>query len=267
MTGLAFALTLTWGAAASAEEARTRLSQSVEGPVAGSSQNYAQRLDQAPLDQAKPLLSGGSRPESASQSRLLAHPTGRVFSIADAQAVMSWDDDDDGFYHRLRVSFDPDVSGAEAWVYARLYLSLEGGPWNHYYTTDVFPINGDASDDAYEVVTRLQDGYPTGYYDVLIELYDADYDLLVLNYGPYEDRDLAVLPLEDSYRDSYEEGGGGAMGPGLLLLLLLPIIGFVHNRGIRAAERIDANKPVFPGPESRALCLDFRSGDATCEPK
>jgi hypothetical protein len=163
--------------------------------------------------------------------RMLSHPTGRIFTIADAQTVMSWDDDDDGFYHRLRVSFDPDVSGAEAWVYARLYLSLEGGPWNHYYTTEVFPINGDASDDAYEVVTRLLDGYPTGYYDVLIELYDADYDLLVLNYGPYEDRDLAVLPLEDSYRDSYEEGGGGgAAGPGFLLLMLPAVAGVALKR-------------------------------------
>lgn len=231
LAGLAMALTLTWGAGASAEGVGTRLSQSVEGPVAGSSQNYTERLEQAPLDQAKALLSGGSRSESASQMRMLSHPTGRIFTIADAQTVMSWDDDDDGFYHRLRVSFDPDVSGAEAWVYARLYLSLEGGPWNHYYTTEVFPINGDASDDAYEVVTRLLDGYPTGYYDVLIELYDADYDLLVLNYGPYEDRDLAVLPLEDSYRDSYEEGGGGgAAGPGFLLLMLPAVAGVALKR-------------------------------------
>ncbi len=229
LTLMAVILTLTWGEGALAEATRTRLSQSVEGPVAQSSETYTEKLDRAPLDEAEPLVIGASRTES----RTLAHPTGRVFSVFDAQTVVSWDDDDDGFYHRLRVSFDPDVDGGEAWVYARLYLSLEGGPWNHIYSTDVFPINGDASDDAYEVVTRLLDGYPTGYYDVLIELYDADYDLLVVNYGPYEDRDLAVLPLEDSYRDSYEEvssGGGGAMGPGLLLLVLMGVIRVVTGR-------------------------------------
>jgi hypothetical protein len=222
LVGFATALVLGWGQGALAQETRARLSQSVEGPVAEAPANPTQALDLAPLDEAKPLLIGGSRTETVAQQRALAHPTGRVFSVFDAATVLSWDDDDDGFYHRLRVSFDPDVSdGSEAWVYARLYLSLEGGPWNHIYTTDVFPITGDANDDAYEVVTRLLDGYPTGYYDVLIELYDADYDLLVVNYGPYEDRDLAVLPLEDSYRDSYEEsGGGGAMGAGLLLLML-----------------------------------------------
>jgi hypothetical protein len=209
----------------SAETTQSRLSQSVEGAVAASPESYSEALDQASVQESEPLIIGGSRAESASQQRLLAHPYGRVFSLFDAKAVMSWDDDDDGFYHRLKVSFDPDVDDGDAWVYARLYLSLEGGPWNHYHTTEDILISSDDSDDAYEVVTRLLDGYPTGYYDVLIELYDADYDLLVVNYGPYEDQDLAALPLEDSDRDSYEEyGGGGAMGGGLLLLALLGVI-------------------------------------------
>jgi hypothetical protein len=232
------ALTLGWGEWAFADETRARLSQSVEGAVATPTADYTEKLDLATLDEAPPLVSGGSRSETASQQRTLAHPTGRIFTIIDAQVVMSWDDDDDGFYHRLRVSFDPDVDSGEAWVYARLYLSLEGGPWNHFYTTEVFAITGDASDDAYEVVTRLLDGYPTGYYDVLIELYDADYDLSVVNYGPYEDRDLAVLPLEDSYRDSYEEsGGGGAMGGSLLLLLLIGAV----KLGVRRPGEVALN--------------------------
>ncbi len=232
LVGLTLALSLCWGEGVLADDTRARLSQSVEGPVAQASTSYTEALDLAPVDEAQPLVSGGSRSETVSQQRTLAHPTGRVFSVFDAATVLSWDDDGDGFFHRLRVSFDPDVSdGSEAWVYARLYLSLEGGPWNHFHTTEVFSITGDASDDAYEVVTRLLDGYPTGYYDVLIELYDADYDLLVVNYGPYEDRDLSVLPLEDSYRDSYEEiGGGGAMGAGLLLLMLTGVLRVVGSR-------------------------------------
>lgn len=228
---IAMVLGLIWGQGSFADETRARLSQSVEGPLAQSSESTTARLDKAPLDEAAPLLRAGGRTESASQQRLAAHPGGLAFSVFDAWSELSWDDDDDGFYHRLKVSFDADVSGGEAWVFARLYLSLEGGPWNHYYTTEVFPINGDASDDAYEVVTRLLDGYPTGYYDVLIELYDADYNLLVVNYGPYEDRDLAVLPLEDSYRDSYyDTGGGGALGAELLVLALLGIAGSVLAR-------------------------------------
>ncbi len=219
LPSLVLVLLLGWGEGLFAQEALTRLSQSVEGPAGRNAEQIEQQFELAPLEEAAPLVTAGSGGSQTVQ-RLLSHPDGRVFSVFDAHTVLSWDDDDDGFYHRLRVSFDADVDSGEAWVYARLYLSLEGGPWNHFFTTEVFPITGDATDDVYEVVTRLIDGYPTGYYDVLIELYDADYDLLVVNYGPYEDRDLAVLPLEDSYRDSYYEsdGGGGALGPGLLVL-------------------------------------------------
>ncbi|MCU7809990.1 MAG: choice-of-anchor H family protein [Candidatus Thiodiazotropha sp. (ex Notomyrtea botanica)] len=216
-----------------AEATATRLTQSVEGLVSASSDSVSQRLEKAPVTEASELLTGGSRLERVTQQRPLAHPAGQVFSIFDAQTVISLDDDDDGYYHRLRVSFDPDVDAGIAWVYAKLYLSLEGGPWNHYFTTDVFSIEDDLTGDAYEVVTRLLDGYPTGYYDVLIELYDADYDLLVVNYGPFEDRDLAVLPLEDIDRDSYHEhGGGGALGPVLLLLALLAV-----TKGYRVRQR------------------------------
>jgi hypothetical protein len=234
--GFGLALTMIGSHAALAAEAASRLSQSVEGPLSPQTQSSAEQMDQAPVDELPALIQGGSRMESA--ARTTAHPTGRIFSIFDAQTVISRDDDDDGFYHHLRVSFDADVADGTAWVYARLYLSLEGGPWNHYFTTDVFPIEGDASGDDYVVDTRLLDGYPTGYYDVLIELYDADYDLLAVNYGPYEDRDLAVLPLEDSYRDEdYANGGGGAMGLGVWLLALLAVTkGYRSRRGSGAAQ-------------------------------
>ncbi|MEJ2405661.1 MAG: choice-of-anchor H family protein [Candidatus Thiodiazotropha sp.] len=213
---------LTQGQGAWAETSLPRYSQSVEGAVVNAPEDYAPRLDQAPVEEAAPLVGVGNEAEPAQMQRTMAHPNGQSFSINDASIVLSRDDDDDGFYHRIRVSFDPDVSNEEAWVYAKIYLSLEGGRWNHLYTTEVFRIVGTRADDGYEVVTRLLDGYPAGYYDVLIELYDADFDLLMVNYGPYEDRDLAVLPLEDSYQDDDDVyGGGGAMDLGLLVLLLV----------------------------------------------
>ncbi|MES9992437.1 MAG: choice-of-anchor H family protein [Candidatus Thiodiazotropha sp.] len=208
-----------------AEESGARFSQSLEGRVSASVEKEDTQLDQADVDEHQQLVVSGSRMKAAAQRSLAAHASGQWLSIFDAHAVISRDDDDDGFYHRLKVVFDADTSDDEAWVYARLYLSLEGGPWNHYYTTEVFPIRGANLSDEYEVVTRLLDGYPTGYYDVLIELYDADYDLLEVNYGPYEDGDLAVLPLEDSYRDDYHvHGGGGTSGLSLLLLGVLALI-------------------------------------------
>ncbi|MEW8027396.1 MAG: choice-of-anchor H family protein [Candidatus Thiodiazotropha sp.] len=212
---------LTAGQHVFAVEGGVRFSQSVEGAVAAGVENEGIRLDQADVDEHQELVVSGGRVRTTAQRTFAAHAVGRELSIFDAHTVISRDDDDDGYYHRLKVIFDADTSGDEVWVYARLYLSLEGGPWNHYYTTDLFPVEGDASDDEYEVVTRLLDGYPTGYYDVLIELYDGDDDLLAVNYGPYEDGDLAVLPLEDSYRDDYGGGGAVALIPVLLSLLLL----------------------------------------------
>ncbi|WP_316367498.1 choice-of-anchor H family protein [Candidatus Thiodiazotropha sp. CDECU1] len=214
-------LMLVIGGQAFATEGGVRLSQSVEGVVSTGAEKGEMELDQADVDELQELVVSGSRIEATAQRSSAAHPAGDHLSIFDAHSVISRDDDDDGYYHRLKVVFDADTSGEEVWVYARLYLSLEGGPWNHYFTTDVFPVSGYVSDDEYEVVTRLLDGYPSGYYDVLIELYDADYDLLEVNYGPYEDGDLAVLPLEDYYRDDY--GGGGATGMFMLMLGLLAV--------------------------------------------
>jgi hypothetical protein len=218
------------GPQVNAQEAALRYSQSVEGVVDGVEVDD-NRLDQADVDEHQALAVTGSRTRATAQRLFAAHVLGDDLHIFDAHTVISRDDDDDGYYHRIKVVFDADTSGDEVWVYARLYLSLEGGPWNHYYTTDTFAVEGDVSDDEYEVVTRLTDGYPTGYYDVLIELYDEDGDFLAVNYGPYEDADLAALPLEDSYRDDYDDGYGGTGASGLMLLLLLSVLALSKGFG------------------------------------
>jgi hypothetical protein len=217
---LVFSALMALAGALQADESVERLTQSVEGPVA--KQDWKSELDKAEIDIQAPMVRSGSRQKQLNSADVQAYHD-PDFSIFDARTVISRDDDDDGYYHRLSVSFDPDVVSGRAWVYAELYLSLEGGPWNRYYTTESFPIEGDDSEDDYEVVTRLMDGYPSGYYDVLIELYDADNDDFLAEYGPYDDRDLRALPLEDSYRDGddHYHGGGGAIGLSMLLLVLV----------------------------------------------
>jgi hypothetical protein len=210
-----------------------RLSQSLENPAAESeTEERSEPLNQAAVQVEPELKLAGDRvtPEVASKPDVAAHLTDQVLRIYDARTLLSYDDDGDGFYHRLEVTFDADVDHGDAFVYARLYLSYEGGPWNLYFTTNVFHILEDVSYDDYAVETRLLEGYPTGYYDILIELYDADWDEHVASYGPYEDGALRALPLEDLQRDTlgYDEGAypvsdshGGGGGIGLLGLLLL----------------------------------------------
>ena len=234
---------ISGSAHASAEGRSARLSQSVVVSSTTSAQEQQRRLDIAPVRQDPGLLRFGSRPENrASRDTVSAHPSGgHLYRIFDAQSVLLWDYDDDGFYHKFRVSFDADVDYGEAHVYAKLYLSYEGGPWNHYFTTDVFHILDSVAYDDYVVVTRLLEGYPSGYYDVLIELYDADSGNQVTSFGPYDDWALSALPLEDDARDynypsSISYGGGSLDWLFALVLVFSGVVVAVNRKGLRRAR-------------------------------
>ena len=55
-------------------------------------------------------------------------PASADYSIYDASVALLQDDDADGFHHRFEVRFDADTYFFSADVYARLYLSYQGGP-------------------------------------------------------------------------------------------------------------------------------------------
>ena len=151
------------------------------------------------------------------------------FWFYDADVVLFNDNDQDGYYHGIDLLFDADTYYDSAEVYAVVYLSLEGGPWNEYAVTDNFLIFGASADDEYVVVSELVSGYPTGSYDLLIELFDTWDNSFVASFGPADTSELAFLQLEDAGRDAPQqgttvivrEGGGGAFGAMLLLPLLL----------------------------------------------
>ncbi|MEM6640838.1 MAG: choice-of-anchor H family protein [Pseudomonadota bacterium] len=181
----------------------------------------------------KPLArKGAARELPASKPReARAYRNDTGFGVFDGFAEIYFDDDADGFFYGLDVFFDVDTDFTSAFVYAALYLSLDGGPWELYYTTADFEINGATSDDEYLVQTELFEGYPTAFYDVLVEVYDADFGGFVAEFGPADSAALARLPLEDQILDTpvsvgsgfvaVNTGGGGAAGPGLALLMFL----------------------------------------------
>lgn len=153
------------------------------------------------------------------------------FWIFDATTVIRDDFDGDGFYTRVELDFDADTVFEFADVYAVLYLSLEGGDWIEYGVTDVFRIYGASGNDTYFFDSDLVAGFPTGYYDVLIDLYDTFDDRLVASFGPSDSAELFDLPLESQSLDSEEiivvvtEEGGGSTGLVLLALLALTLAG------------------------------------------
>ena len=155
---------------------------------------------------------------------LLASPDHYIY---EADVVLFDDFDSDGYYRFLSVRIDADSNLASAYVYAELYLSPDGVNWEHYHSTEDFWIGGATSDDEFFVETELLSGYPPGEYDLLIELYDADFGTFSDEWGPFQSDDFALLPLEDATQDpepvsvTIVDGGGGAFGwifgPALLL--------------------------------------------------
>jgi hypothetical protein len=158
------------------------------------------------------------------------------FWFYTADVVLFNDHDGDGYYHGIDLLFDADTYFTAADVYAVVYLSWEGGPWNEYAATENFTIFGASGDDEYNVVTELLAGYPSGSYDILIELFDANDDAFVASYGPEDTSELAFLPLEDADRDTpivpeiivINNGGGGSLA--WLSLLMLTTTAVVSRR-------------------------------------
>lgn len=190
-------------------------------------------------DEFGALVTQGSRATSkrsavqsesgAKQSGVASNATAsNNFWFYSADVELFNDHDNDGHFHGIDLLFDADTYFVEADVYAVVYLSLNDGPWNEYSATDNFTLYGSAAEDEYVIVTELTSGYPTGSYDLLIELFDAYDDSFLASFGPVDTSELAFLPLEDSNRDTpfneppiiVRQRGGGSLGWFSLLLLL-----------------------------------------------
>jgi hypothetical protein len=163
----------------------------------------------------------------------IANRHDQLFEIYDADVNLISDFDGDGYHHVINVYFDVDVSPDVATVYAKLYLSREGGPWIQYYTTDLFSIHADDFADAYEVETELLEGYEPGYYEVLVEIYSLDHAFMVtsevLDYA-YLGRSLAIEgrnrdeAYDEYYYDDDDSHGAGSLASLLAFFLIIQVV-------------------------------------------
>ena len=176
-----------------------------------------------------------SRAKPVTQSMQTANAD---FWFYTADVELFNDHDRDGYYHGIDLLFDADTYYAIADVYAVVYLSLDGGPWNEYAATEDFTLFGASSEDDYVIVTELMAGYPSGSYDVLIELFDAYDNTFLAYFGPDDTSELAFLPLEDAERDVADvpnvtvvnHHGGGSTG--IALILVLALVALRRLRGV-----------------------------------
>ena len=194
-------------------------------PPALAAEGRVSELQEAPLDPqrvskytgtrgAAPLVAQKSskqhklRPASKTAALKSVRPSTTLsarasdFWFHDAGSTLRSDRDGDGFHREFRIRFDADVISGSAIVFARLYLRRVGDlDWLLYHETDDFDIIGEDGDDDYFVTTTLDDGWPTGDYDVLIDLYESGFPGIVATIGPVDSGALALLPLEETGLD------------------------------------------------------------------
>lgn len=224
-------LLLAAGRGALAADAEARLSVTTQGLASEQDTAFA-----GPQDKYGALTTLGDRNKSSRSSEQqkstisYAAAPNTDFWFYDAWVDLYADIDRDGFFSGIELTFDADTIYAVADVYAVVYLSYELGSWNEYAVTEDFTILGSSGTDEYFIETDLVAGYPTGDYDILIELFDAFDNSFIASIGPEDTSELALLPLEDMDRDSLEttqivvnSGGGGSFS--WLLLLGLGIAG------------------------------------------
>lgn len=204
------------------------------------SAHRVQLMGATPMTREQVIAKHTSQPlpsSSATSEDPYRAPVYHSFAIFDASSRLFEDFDYDGFYPTFSVTFDVDVFGSylneRADLFAELYLSRNGGPWVHYYTTDVFTIYGDSTQDDYEVLTTLYTGYPTDHYDVLIDVYEVGYSDIVATISADDTDGLYALPLESSDRDRVDEvivveESGGALS--IFALLGLGLFAALRKR-------------------------------------
>lgn len=186
------------------------------------------------IDEYSALESDGNRTTISSKTAGMEGTTtsqsfGYDFWVYTADVILFYDEDNDGHFTGIDLNFDIDTIYNSADVYAAVYLSYEGGPWNEYAISEDFTIYDTSGGDDYTLVTDLVTGYPTGEYDLLIEVFDAYTGDFVASFGPEDTSELSYLPLEDIDSDTpavverrvtiTREGGGGAAGLWMLLAL------------------------------------------------
>lgn len=171
-------------------------------PVIKKQEQTASKRSAVKTDKRKRVTAG----KSIRDTRPLLSQKSHEFEIYDANSYLIHDIDGDGYFSEFEIEFDADTVYSWAEVYAVLYISRNGGPWEEYYTTDVFDIHG-TNDDDYSVTTVLNFDYPTGDYDILIDLYEYGYSGIVATLSSEHDIDLSYLPLEDrDHETNYQSG-------------------------------------------------------------
>jgi hypothetical protein len=141
---------------------------------------------------------------------------------------LSGDINANGYYHRLEVEFDADTTEAYQLVFAEFTLLPTHGAERVYYTSSVFELFRQSSDDWLAVDTVLEHHFAADDYLLTVRLFDAHTGYMLAEISGFDDSNLDYIPLEDYAHDSYIPNSTtvevSAGTTGILLLLALCLV-------------------------------------------
>lgn len=115
--------------------------------------------------------------------------------------TLSHDEDNDGYYSRIKIIFDLDTDYSSIEVYAALVLIDSQNHKTEYFITEDFWLHGNSAIDDYQIKTLLEENWQTDYYRLRVEIYDADDGTLLTSLDDFDDSNFDNLPLESLDND------------------------------------------------------------------
>lgn len=155
------------------------------------------------------------------------------FWIYDSYVTLTADIDYDGYYSSFTLEFDVDTIYQSAPIYAVIYTSTSE-EFTPFYTTNIYNIYGDNTQDAIIIENDLVTGFPSNEYELMVVIYNADTDEVLAVSDGTDDADLAYLSLESENYEYVETvevvvvEHGGALG-----VWLFAGLGLVAYRRLR----------------------------------
>ena len=132
---------------------------------------------------------------------------GHGLLVFDLLINLNIDNDADGHFADFSITLDIDNSFSPRDVYAIFYLSRGNGQRFEFAVTGNFTVSGTTANDSIRIETILDTGFPTDFYDLSAEIYDANTDALLVTYGPNESSHVIGIPFESRVDDRFQSFG------------------------------------------------------------
>lgn len=120
----------------------------------------------------------------------------------NSSITLTHDEDNDGYYSRIKVKFDLDTNYSSIEVYAAMILIDNQNHETEYFVSKDFWVYGKSAIDDYQIKSLLEENWPSENYRLRIEIYDAADSSLLTSLDDIDDSNLDNLPLESIDNDA-----------------------------------------------------------------